>query len=115
MPAETQADSQRKVPRDQPISGCPVHVDAEGVWHVEGYAPARTVLRSTDTRQAGFGVENAARTSRKMRLPVLWRDGVEHREHRRQTARFFTPRRVNEKYRDLMHEYADAQIGRLVR
>jgi cytochrome P450 len=97
------------------MTGCPVHVDADGVWHVEGYGPARAVLRSTDTRQAGFGVENMEKTNRKMRPPVLWRDGVEHREHRRQTARYFTPRRVNEKYRDLMHRFADMQIEKLRR
>jgi cytochrome P450 len=115
MPAETDAQSRRKVPRSEAAPGCPVHVGDDGVWHVEGFAPARAVLRSTETRQAGFGVENARQLTRKMRAPVLWRDGVEHREHRRQTARFFTPRRVNEKYRDLMHRIADEQCERLLR
>jgi cytochrome P450 len=115
MPAETQADSQRKVPRDQATTGCPVHVDSDGVWHIEGYAPARAVLRNTETRQAGFGVENAAKLSRKIRPPVLWHDGPEHREQRRKTAKYFTPRRVAEKYRELMHAFADEQITRLRR
>lgn len=115
MTSQAQAGSKRKVARGEPVAGCPVHADGDGVWHVHGYAAARAVLRSTDTRQAGFGVEEARRLLRKMRPPVLWRDGTEHREHRRQTARFFTPRRVDEKYRDLMHRYADEQLDRLRR
>jgi cytochrome P450 len=73
------------------------------------------VLRSTATRQAGFGSEGAERLPSGMRPPVLWRDGPEHREDRRQTARFFTPRRVATAYRDMMHRYADEQCERLRR
>ncbi|HLL67331.1 MAG TPA: cytochrome P450 [Micromonosporaceae bacterium] len=115
MSSDTYADSQRKIPRDGAGAGCPVSVDAEGVWHVPGYAAARAVLRSTDTRQGGFGVDDAGDLPGKMRPPVLWRDGPEHREDRRQTARFFTPRRVDEKYRGLMHRFADEQCERLRR
>jgi cytochrome P450 len=50
-----------------------------------------------------------------MRPSVLYRDGAEHREHRRQTARYFTPRKVHTSYRELMHRYADQQLGRLRR
>jgi cytochrome P450 len=95
--------------------GCPVHVDADGVWRVQDFATARALLRSTDTRQAGFGVENAAKIENRMRMPVLWRDGVEHREHRRQTAKYFTPRRVEEKYRSLMDRLAEQQCDLLRR
>ena len=115
MPLETQAGSHRKVPREQAPSGCPVRVDADGVWHVEGYAAARAVLRSTETRQAGFGAEEARPAMRNMRPPVLYRDGAEHREHRKQTARYFTPRKVQQSYQELMHRYADEQIAVLRR
>jgi cytochrome P450 len=114
-PIETQAESSRKVPRDQAPSGCPVHVDADGVWHVEGFTAARSVLRSTQTRQAGFGADQARQALKKMRPAVLYRDGPEHREHRRQTAKYFTPRKVHESYRELMHRYADEQLERLRR
>jgi cytochrome P450 len=50
-----------------------------------------------------------------MRPPVLFRDGAEHRDHRRQTARFFTPRRVDQHYRDLMNRYAQEQCDLLRR
>ena len=115
MTAPAAAESQRKVPRDGTAGGCPVEVDADGVWHVRGFTAARSVLRSTATRQGGFGVDEARQLIRRMRPPVLYRDGTEHREHRRQTARFFTPKRVDEKYREPMHRFADEQIAKLRR
>ncbi|MEV6304011.1 cytochrome P450 [Actinoplanes sp. NPDC051861] len=105
----TSVDSGRKVDRGEREPGCPVRVDGDGVWHIQDYATARQFLRHTDTRQAGLGIENALRLQDRMRLPVLYRDGAEHREHRRQTAKYFTPRRVESAYRDLMHRLADEQ------
>jgi cytochrome P450 len=115
MPAETPVESQRKVGRGAMAPGCPAHAGADGVWHVQDYATARSVLRSTETRQAGFGVDNATRMEGRMRMPVLFRDGAEHREHRRQTAKFFTPRRVDTAYRELMNRLADEQCAVLRR
>jgi cytochrome P450 len=115
MPAEVPVETKRKVDRGPTTPGCPVHRGPDDVWQVHDYATARVVLRSTDTRQAGFGVDNVERMASKMRPPVLFRDGPEHREHRRQTAKYFTPRRVDTKYRDLMHRLADEQCDRLRR
>lgn len=111
MTTETPVGSARKINRGD-TEVCPVRVDDAGVWHVNDFGTVRAVLRSTDTRQAGFGVETIRRPPG-MRPAVLYRDGPEHREHRRQTARYFTPRRVDEKYRGLMHRYADEQCDRL--
>lgn len=83
----------------------------DGVCRVTGYAAGRAVLRSTDTVQAGLGVETVEKLPPSIRRPVLYRDGEEHREHRRQTARFFTPRRVDEHYRTLMERVADEQLA----
>jgi cytochrome P450 len=105
----TTVDSHRKVHRGERAPGCPVRVGPDGVWHIQDYATARQFLRHTDTRQAGLGIENALRLQDRMRLPVLYRDGPEHREHRRQTARYFTPRRVETAYRELMSRLADQQ------
>ncbi|MFF2851953.1 cytochrome P450 [Streptomyces sp. NPDC058001] len=80
---------------------------------MRGYDEARAVLRSTSTVQAGLGIETVSKLPKHIRRPVLYRDGPEHREHRRQTARFFTPRRVDEHYRDVMVRVAQAQIDRL--
>ncbi|MFE5212853.1 cytochrome P450 [Streptomyces sp. NPDC056600] len=113
------ATGERKISRpadgDAPAApgGCPVRHDADGVWRVTGVAEARTVLRSHDTVQAGLGVETVEKLPSVYRRPVLYRDGPEHREDRRQTARFFTPRRVAEHYRPVMERVAEAQLTRL--
>jgi len=114
MVAETPAaETSRKVGRGELAPGCPVHAGADDVWKIQDYATARSFLRAADTRQAGFGIEGAAKLDGRMRMPVLYRDGPEHREHRRQTAKYFTPRRVDSAYRDLMNRFADEQCDRL--
>ncbi|MFI7599355.1 cytochrome P450 [Actinoplanes sp. NPDC049681] len=115
MTAETPLAAHRKIARGELAPGCPVHADADGVWHVQDVAAARAMLRSTETRQAGFNAENAAKLEGRMRLPVLYRDGPEHRENRRQTAKYFTPRRVDTAYRSLMERLADEQCAVLRR
>nr|WP_110946070.1 cytochrome P450 [Streptomyces avicenniae] len=85
----------------------------DGVWHVRGFAEARAALRSGDTVQAGLGIETVQLLPKRVRRPVLYRDGAEHREQRRQTARYFTPRRVNGQYRDVAVRIAEAQLAKL--
>jgi cytochrome P450 len=105
----TTVNNGRKVHRGEQAPGCPVRSGDDGVWHIQDYATARQFLRHTDTRQAGLGIENALRHQGRMRLPMLYRDGPEHREQRRQTARYFTPKRVESAYQDLMNRLADQQ------
>ncbi|MGC7102096.1 cytochrome P450 [Amycolatopsis lurida] len=111
MPAD--GTNARKVDRGEAEGGCPISRSSDGVWTVRGYAAARAVLRSTDTVQAGLGVETVEKMPAKIRRPVLYRDGPEHREHRRQTARYFTARRVDESYRGIMQSVADKQLDKL--
>ncbi|GAA4552281.1 cytochrome P450 [Amycolatopsis samaneae] len=103
----------RKVARGDTEVGCPVSRDANGTWRITGYSAARAVLRAAGTVQAGLGIETVDKMPSRIRRPVLYRDGQEHREHRRQTARFFAPRRVDEAYRGVMERVADAQLARL--
>ncbi|GHF39721.1 cytochrome P450 [Amycolatopsis bartoniae] len=103
----------RKLDRGTPASTCPVTRAHDGTWQVRGYDEARELLRSTETRQAGLGVETVSKLPRRVRRPVLYRDGPEHREDRRQTARFFTPRRVDEHYRPIMVEIAEREVAGL--
>lgn len=103
----------RKIERPSTQDTCPVTRAADGTWQVRGYAQARAVLRSDVTVQAGLGIETVEKLPARIRRPVLYRDGPEHREHRRQTAKYFTPRRVDESYRDLMAEAARRQLARL--
>ncbi|MDT0548349.1 MULTISPECIES: cytochrome P450 [Streptomyces] len=106
----------RKIERSADPDGasdCPLRRGPDGVWQVRGYPEARAVLRATGTVQAGLGIETVENLPSGLRRPVLYRDGPEHREHRRQTARFFTPRRVDERYREVMVRAAEVQIGRV--
>lgn len=114
MTTEMPVDIASKVPRGELAPGCPVHRDAGDVWRIQDFAHAREFLRHPDTEQAGFGAEHVGKMSQH-RKPVLYRDGEEHREHRRQTAKYFTPRRVDASYRDLMNRIADEQCAALLR
>ncbi|WP_016908000.1 cytochrome P450 [Streptomyces xiaopingdaonensis] len=97
-------------PVPQPATGCPVGEGADGVWQVRGHETARALLRSSETLQAGLGIETARIIPSSVRRPVLYQDGEGHRDHRRQTARFFTPRRVDEEYRGTMERVAEEQL-----
>ncbi|WP_055490771.1 cytochrome P450 [Streptomyces sp. TP-A0356] len=104
-------DSARKVHRDSGPPGCPVSRAADGSWQVRGYAAARAVLRSSETVQAGLGIESVEKLPRRIRRPVLYQDGPGHREQRRRTARFFTPRRVSEHYREVVVRIVEEQLS----
>ncbi|MEU3611990.1 cytochrome P450 [Streptomyces sp. NPDC006872] len=104
-------ESVRKVERGPARPGCPVRRGADGTWEVRGYAAAREVLRGAETVQAGLGIETVEKMPSRIRRPVLYQDGPGHREQRRQTARFFTPRRVDEHYRELMTRVAEEQVA----
>lgn len=105
----------RKIDRGDAGGSCPVSRGSDGIWEVRGYTAGRAVLRSGNTVQGGLGVETIEKMPSSMRRPVLYRDGPGHREDRKQTARYFTPRRVDEQYRPVMQRVADAQIERLRR
>lgn len=93
----------------------PIEQDADGVWHVRGYAEARAVLRSDGTRQAGFQAELLGKMPSYMNDPILFLEGSAHHEQRRQTARFFTPRTTDREYRGIMEETANGLIERFKR
>ncbi|WP_446750669.1 cytochrome P450 [Streptomyces sp. WZ-12] len=113
MDGEGSSYGHRRIERETTAADCPVSRADDGSWQVRGYDEARTVLRSTATVQAGLGIETVENLPSRIRRPVLYRDGPEHREHRRQTARFFTPRRVDEHYRDVMDRATRAQLNQL--
>ncbi|MEL4504728.1 cytochrome P450 [Luteococcus sp. H138] len=80
----------------------------DGVWHVQDMAVARQVLRSRVTTQAGFNSE--AVVMKKLRKPILFNDGTEHRKQRAAIARYFAPKTVDANYHELMERYADELI-----
>lgn len=115
-PVDHVALSQQKTARVvEPADSEPVELGVDGVWHVRGHAQARAVLRSADTKQAGFSAELLERMPGGMRPPILYQEGREHNEQRRQSARFFSPRAVSENYRGLMEEFAGRLISELRR
>lgn len=90
-----------------------VEQDASGVWHVRGFEEARTILRDSDTKQAGFNAEFLEKLPNVMRLPILYQEGKPHNEQRRLTARFFTPKAVSSDYWQVMEKIADECIAEL--
>ena len=71
---------------------------------IRGIQLARQILRSDGLRQAGFMAEIANRFTRRGRAPVLFQEGEAHRKQRIATARFFAPKVVATRYRQLMLE-----------
>src|SRR5712691_2796510 len=72
--------SRQKTARVVEPIGIPIERDAAGVWHVRGFEEARTILRSRDTRQAGFKAELIEKLPRTMKQPILFQDGKLHRQ-----------------------------------
>lgn len=82
---------------------------------VTGFAGVRAMLRHPHARQAGFKAEVITRYRSRARPPILFLHGEAHRRQRGGTARFFTPRTVETRYRALMEATADALVAGLVR
>lgn len=85
-------------------------LEREGqTWRVRDAALVRQVLRHKDaTTQAGFSAESVS--SARIRQPILFADGDEHRRQRSKIARFFAPKVVSTRYRELMAERAEALL-----
>lgn len=109
------AQDQRKISPKENWSKAPIEVDANGVWHVQGYDEARQVLRSELVTQAGFHSEEVMTETRGMlqNPPILFLDGEVHHQMRRETNKFFTPAITDKQYREFMHEFADQLIDKL--
>ena len=114
-PAHGVIASQQKTARVVELPGEPVELDRDGIWHIRGYAEARAILRASGTTQAGFNAELIERMPSRMKLPVLYQEGQDHQLQRKQTARYFTPKAVDENYRQLMESLSDRIIARLQR
>jgi cytochrome P450 len=85
--------------------------DARGVWHVRDFDLARAVLRSTSTKQAGFKAEIIEKVPGMMtNPPILYMEGKEHLEQRKQTARYFTPAATSKNYRQFMTDLAETLV-----
>ncbi|MEM7335270.1 MAG: cytochrome P450 [Chloroflexota bacterium] len=110
------------------ITGCPYHAskqqtndygaadgrsiykDANDVWHVHNYAVARTILRGSSVKQAGFQAELIGETMSLGNDPMLYKEGPEHHALRKNTARFFTPKAVKA-YDEMIVNYVDEMLA----
>jgi cytochrome P450 len=86
---------------------------ANGGIKVESFALTRKILRSGGTLQAGFMADLVMRATAKGSTPVLFQEGDVHQKQRTATARFFAPRVVTSRYRDLMNRLSDGLMDRL--
>mgnify|MGYP001263694762 CR=1 FL=1 len=85
----------------------------DDVWHLRSTDAVRQVLREKDaTTQAGFSAESMPASVGER--PILFMDGEEHRKHRAKVARFFAPKTVANRYRELMENRADALVAEAV-
>lgn len=94
-------------------NGAAVERNSSGTWHIRGFEEARAILRSGDTRQAGFKAELVTAGKGITRRPILYQEGKEHQEQRTKTARFFTPKTVSTRYREFMERLSDRIIARI--
>ena len=83
-----------------------VEKDANGVWHVRGYAEARELLRE-ELIQDGFKAEDVRKAGFE---GVLFIDGELHRQHRAAIAKFFSPTAVQQSHMPLIEKTADELI-----
>jgi cytochrome P450 len=82
-------------------------------WVVRSFELARHVLRSAEsTHQAGFGAERVDQAGPQIRPAILYLEGTEHHTQRRATARFFSPK-VVEDYREMMQMLSDRLVARV--
>ncbi len=114
-PVDHTAWPHQKTARSAEPVGKRIERDAAGVWHVYGFEEARAILRSADTKQAGFGAQLFEMFATSRNQGILYMEGPPHHEQRRKTARFFTPKAVSTNYRPLMERLSDQLVADLQR
>jgi len=79
-------------------------VDETGIWHIYNYDIAKEIMRSKDIRQSGLGAKLMHGTPELLKIkdPILYLEGEAHKKYRRNTAKFFTPKKTDAAYRQMM-------------
>lgn len=83
--------------------------DADGTWHVRGYAEARDLLKE-EMIQEGFNAEDLRKSGFDA---VLYQHGEPHRQSRAAIAKFFSPTTVQQSHMPLIEETAEEIIADL--
>ncbi|MEM9777530.1 MAG: cytochrome P450 [Chloroflexota bacterium] len=89
----------------------PIEQDGSGVWQIRSYTAAKAILRSNGIKQAGFQAETIGSLALG-KEPMLYLDGAEHHQLRKQTARFFTPKAVKT-YDGMIGRFVDQMLDEL--
>jgi len=87
-------------------------LSAKQLFRIEEFDLARQLLRSGAVRQAGFRAELLERFTGRAHAPVLFQDGEAHQKQRSATARFFAPKVVATRYRELMQSLSNRLVER---
>ena len=114
-PINHRAISEQKTTRIVEPPAPAIEQDEQGVWHVRSFNAARSVLRSPDTKQAGFNAEMIEHIPGQNNVAILYQEGKAHQVQRKQTARFFTPKTVSDNYRQVMEKLSDNIIATIKR
>jgi len=88
-----------------------VERDADGIWHVRGYAEAKDLLKE-DLLQDGFNAEDVRKSGLD---PVLYQYGEAHRKQRAAIAKYFSPTTVSKKHLPMIERVTDEILAELVR
>lgn len=96
--------SEKKTFYEPSESEVPYKVDESGIWHIYNYKLAREIMRSKHIKQSGLGAKlmHGAPDSLKIKDPILYLEGEAHKKYRRNTAKFFTPKKTDTAYRQMM-------------
>lgn len=86
-----------------------IEKDANGTWHVRGYAEARDLLKE-DLIQDGFNAEDLRKTGFE---GVLYMSGEPHRQMRAAIAKYFSPTTVQNTHMAVIEKTADELLSRL--
>lgn len=114
-PTEHQTQNQQKTAHNPDYTAPAIECDTDGTWHIREFSIARQILRSSDTRQAGFNADLINRVPGMTNTPILYLEGKEHQQQRKHTARFFAPKVVSDNYRRLMESLVEQIIKDLER
>ncbi len=74
-PIDHSAISEQKTTRSVELPGPAIAQDEQGVWHVRSFSTARAILRSPDTRQAGFNADIIGQVPGQINQPILYQEG----------------------------------------
>ena len=86
-----------------------IEKDAQGTWHVRGYAEARDLLKE-DMIQDGFNAEDLRKAGFD---GVLYMSGEPHRQMRAAIAKYFSPTTVQNTHMAVIEKTADELMAKL--